>query len=128
GSISRRIGPRFDVRTLADPLAPRASSSRGRTRRFPVRPLRSHSLPGRDVFELWGSLPRGLREALAAAFVLLALASPARAQTPRSLSFDGVNDYVTFGQATSLGAPVFTVEIRFKRTGTGVTANTGATG
>ncbi|TMQ71903.1 MAG: T9SS type A sorting domain-containing protein [Candidatus Eisenbacteria bacterium] len=80
------------------------------------------------MFELWGSLPRGLREALAAAFVLLALASPARAQTPRSLSFDGVNDYVTFGQATSLGAPVFTVEIRFKRTGTGVTANTGATG
>lgn len=54
-------------------------------------------------------------------------AAPARAQSAHSLAFDGVNDYVTFGPS-GLGASVFTVEIRFKRTGTGVTANTGATG
>lgn len=43
-----------------------------------------------------------------------------------SLAFDGVNDYVTFGQATSaLGASNFTLECWFKRTGTGATTTTG---
>jgi hypothetical protein len=58
----------------------------------------------------------------------LALAPEAAAQTQHSLQFDGVDDYVTFGSAPSLDAPVFTIEVRFKRTGTGNTANTGTNG
>jgi hypothetical protein len=58
----------------------------------------------------------------------LSFASQARAQGPHSIQFDGTNDYVTFGQAPSLGASIFTVEVRFKRTGTGITANTGTGG
>src|SRR5262245_50665111 len=57
----------------------------------------------------------------------LASSSQARAQA-QSMQLDGTNDYVTFGQAPSLGASVFTVEVRFKRTGTGITANTGTGG
>jgi hypothetical protein len=46
-----------------------------------------------------------------------------------SLSFDGTNDYVTFGQATStLGAQTFTIECWFKWTGGGVTTSTGTGG
>jgi PKD repeat protein len=42
------------------------------------------------------------------------------------LQFDGTNDYVTFGQATStLGASSFTLEVWFIRTGTGQFATTG---
>jgi hypothetical protein len=42
------------------------------------------------------------------------------------LQFDGYSDYVTFGQATSaLGASNFTLEVWFKRTGTGQLAYTG---
>ena len=46
------------------------------------------------------------------------------------LQFDGVNDYVTFGPATStLGAAQFTLETWFKRTGAGATtATSGGTG
>ena len=45
------------------------------------------------------------------------------------LYFDGVNDYVTFGAATSsLGVSNFTVECWFKRTGTGATTTTGTGG
>ena len=48
---------------------------------------------------------------------------------PAALQFDGVNDYVTFGQATStLGASNFTIECWFKRTGPGQTASTGTGG
>jgi len=47
----------------------------------------------------------------------------------KSLQFDGVNDYVTFGAATAeLGASNFTVEVWFKRTGAGTTADTGIGG
>ena len=45
-----------------------------------------------------------------------------------ALQFDGINDYVTFGQATTtLGAQSFTVECWFQRTsaGTGTTTGTG---
>jgi hypothetical protein len=41
------------------------------------------------------------------------------------LSFDGVNDYVTFGAAPGLDAATFTLETWFKRTGAGVATNTG---
>ena len=45
-----------------------------------------------------------------------------------SLSFDGVDDYVTFGTAPGLGSAQFTVETWFKRTGTGATNSTGTGG
>src|SRR5438477_8724249 len=45
-----------------------------------------------------------------------------------SLSFDGVNDYVSFGPAPGLGAATFTVETWFKRTGAGVNTSTGSGG
>ena len=45
-----------------------------------------------------------------------------------SVSFDGANDYVTFGAAPGLGSPTFTVECWFKRTGVGVTASSGSGG
>ena len=45
------------------------------------------------------------------------------------LYFDGANDYVTFGAATtSLGVSNFTVECWFRRTGAGVTTSTGTGG
>ena len=45
-----------------------------------------------------------------------------------ALSFDGVNDYVTFGPAPGLGSATFTVETWFKRVGTGVSTGTGTGG
>ena len=46
-----------------------------------------------------------------------------------ALAFDGVNDCVTMGAATStLGASTFTLECWFKRSGTGVTTSTGTNG
>ncbi len=43
-----------------------------------------------------------------------------------ALQFDGSNDFVTFGQATSeLGASSFTLETWFKRTGNGANVSTG---
>jgi len=50
--------------------------------------------------------------------------------TSTAVQFDGVNDYVTMGAATStLGASVFTIECWFKRTGTGTgNASTGSNG
>ncbi len=47
-----------------------------------------------------------------------------------ALQFDGVNDYVTMGAATStLGATTFTIECWFKRTGAGIGgASTGSNG
>jgi hypothetical protein len=42
-----------------------------------------------------------------------------------ALSFDGVNDYVTFGSAARLAASNFTIEVWFRRTGAGVSASTG---
>ena len=76
------------------------------------------------------------RRRASAAFQLLAVvgllaaiaAVPARAQAPQALQFDGVNDYVTFGAAPSLGVSTFTIELRFKRTGAGVTVSTGTGG
>ena len=44
------------------------------------------------------------------------------------LSFDGVNDYVTFGAAPALDTGTFTVETWFKRTGAGVSTSTGSGG
>ncbi len=44
------------------------------------------------------------------------------------LSFDGVNDYVTFGIASGLDVTNFTLETWFNWTGGGATANTGSGG
>jgi hypothetical protein len=66
-----------------------------------------------------------LRACVTAA-VLLAAAAPALAGY--ALSFDGTNDYVTFGTAPSLGATTFTIECWFYRAGTGVTVSTGTGG
>src|SRR5262245_6395487 len=50
-------------------------------------------------------------------------ASKAAAQT--GLTFNGTNQYVTFGTAADLGASSFTVELWFMKTGLGVTTSTG---
>jgi len=50
----------------------------------------------------------------------------AKAQT--GIYFDGVNDYTTYGVAAGLGSSQFTLEVWFKREGTGVSANTGTGG
>ena len=64
---------------------------------------------------------------IAAIIVLLLLSPDAYSQT--AIQFDGTNDYVTFGQATStLGAQSFTVECWFQRTGAGVGTSTGTGG
>src|SRR4030095_1375154 len=44
------------------------------------------------------------------------------------LSFDGANDYVTFGAAPTLGSGTFTLETWFKRTGAGISTSTGSGG
>ncbi len=44
------------------------------------------------------------------------------------LGFDGINDYVTFGQAPQLGLATFTLETWFKWRGTGVAISTGGGG
>jgi hypothetical protein len=44
------------------------------------------------------------------------------------LAFDGINDYVTFGNAAGLGLQHFTVETWFKRTGAGVAVMTDTNG
>jgi hypothetical protein len=45
-----------------------------------------------------------------------------------ALQFDGVDDRVTFGAAPALGAPTFTLELWFKKTGAGATTTTGTGG
>jgi hypothetical protein len=45
-----------------------------------------------------------------------------------ALQFNGSNQYVTFGNAASLGLQNFTVETWFKRTGAGVAVSTGTNG
>jgi concanavalin A-like lectin/glucanase superfamily protein/List-Bact-rpt repeat protein/fibronectin type III domain protein len=70
---------------------------------------------------------RALWAALLGMAGAFAQVSPSAAQT--GLQFDGTNDYVTFGQATSaLGTPTFTLEVWFLRTGNGITTSSGAGG
>ena len=61
----------------------------------------------------------------ASALLALLLFSPAPARAGTGLSFDGTNDYVTFGPAPSLGAAAFTVETWFQRKGEGISTSTG---
>jgi Concanavalin A-like lectin/glucanases superfamily/Divergent InlB B-repeat domain len=53
---------------------------------------------------------------------------PVAGSPAAGLSFDGVDDYVTLGQAPAVGATNFTIETWFKRTGPGTSTNTGAGG
>jgi hypothetical protein len=46
----------------------------------------------------------------------------------KGVSFDGTNDYITFGSASGLRASSFTIETWFRRTGTGVSTSTGTGG
>jgi hypothetical protein len=45
-----------------------------------------------------------------------------------ALDFDGIDDRVTFGAAPTLGAPTFTLELWFMKTGAGVSTTTGTGG
>ena len=56
--------------------------------------------------------------------LLLLFAGPISLQAGSALSFDGVNDYVTFGSAPALNASAFTIETWFKRQGNGVSTST----
>jgi hypothetical protein len=47
------------------------------------------------------------------------------AATEYALQFDGVDDRVTFGAASGLGAQTFTLETWFMRTGPGAGTSTG---
>ena len=67
-----------------------------------------------------------LRAVLACAALVCGCASLGAANT--AVSFDGVNDYVTFGPAPGLGSATFTIETWFKRTGAGVATSTGTGG
>ena len=74
------------------------------------------------------SVARSMLVLLGLVLGVLCFASPAQAQTQQALQLDGTNDYVTFGTAPSLGASTFTLEVRFKRTATGVATSTGTGG
>ncbi len=75
------------------------------------------------------------RYALALVACCLALFSAGRsgllsvnAASEYALQFDGVDDRVTFGAASGLGATNFTLELWFKRQGTGIATSTGTGG
>src|SRR2546426_745401 len=71
-------------------------------------------------------IPRIGREILGGAFFIFLSVQAFGANF--GLSFDGANDYVTFGPANRLDSATFTIEIWFKRTGTGVSTSTGSGG
>ena len=56
---------------------------------------------------------------------VLLLSAPPVVNAGSALSFDGTNDYVTFGPAPALNAAAFTVETWFKRQGSGISTSTG---
>ena len=58
----------------------------------------------------------------------LALLLIAPSQAGSSLHFDGSDDYVTMGEAASLGLSVFTLECWFRWDGEGQTGSTGSGG
>ena len=73
-------------------------------------------------------LPTLLTVAILWLMTVFSLCLQSSAVAGSALSFDGVNDYVTFGPAPGLGASTVTIETWFKRAGTGVAASTGTGG
>ncbi len=67
-----------------------------------------------------------LKKASLACYLMFFLSFQMFSQT--GLEFNGSNQYVTFGAASSLGTAEFSVEIWFKRTGTGTSNTTGGSG
>ncbi len=74
------------------------------------------------------TLLRGFLTVAVVATVLPLGATPAHAATNNAVQLDGTDDGITLGPAGSLGASQFTLELWFKRTGTGLTASTGTGG
>lgn len=60
--------------------------------------------------------------------IALLLAVTAQTAAATAVNFDGTNDYITFGTASSLGVSTFTIECWFYRAGTGATVSTGTGG
>lgn len=91
-----------------------------------VRSLLSHSRPA-----VLGRIAAAVSAAL---IIIVTSGSHPRGQGPvagLALDFDGANDFVTFGLATGasgLNATSFTLEVWFKREGTGITTSTGTGG
>ena len=73
-------------------------------------------------------LARLLVVAVTVALVIGAAPDWALSATSDALRFSGSNQYVSFGRAAGLGASTFTLEVWFKREGTGVPASTGTGG
>ena len=79
---------------------------------------------------------RAMRACVAFFVIILALMNGDRplgqiATLPNAIEFDGVNDHITFGPASgtaALGVTNFTIELRFRWTGGGVTTSTGTLG
>lgn len=79
--------------------------------------------PGDYVFRLTGS--DGTNTVLDEVAITVIGTSPA---PNMGLDFDGVDDYVTFGDNPALGLPQFTLETWFRRDGPGVSNQTGTDG
>jgi hypothetical protein len=60
--------------------------------------------------------------------LLVARGGSIRAAGNTALLFDGVNDYVTFGNPSAIGLKTFTLELWLRRAGAGVTTSTGTGG
>ena len=68
------------------------------------------------------------RQRIIIAVFITFLTSLAQAQTNKALSLGGVDGYVSFGAASSLGLPNFTLETWLRRDGVGASAYTGGGG
>src|SRR5258708_1610575 len=93
----------------------------------PIHSMKTIQLPRLPLVS-FGAVRRNLQRCLLlVALVFMGIAGQLRA-AGTALSFDGVNDYVTFGPALSLGTATFTIETWFMRTGAGTSTSTGGGG
>jgi hypothetical protein len=90
----------------------------------PSSPTTTVSFPQSGSYVLRLSASDGLQSASDDVAVTVNAAPP----MATALSFNGTNQYVTFGPAPGLGAPTFTLEVWFKRAGTGAGTSTGSGG
>ena len=61
-------------------------------------------------------------------FCLLQIFNPSITYSQTGVYFDGVNDYVSFGNTAGLGSSQFTLEIWFKKDGAGISVQTDTNG